>query len=125
MQLETATTEFSIIEGNILFLKFKDNDIEIDLEEAKLHQQIAEKLTNSKKMLVLVDARDSMHMLTKEASEFIAAVDVKIAEAIVVKELHQRLLATFYLKFVQAKSKHPIKVFTDIEKAKSWLISLQ
>ncbi|MGE0568715.1 MAG: hypothetical protein AB7O73_12255 [Bacteroidia bacterium] len=125
MQLETATTEFSIIEGNILFLKFKDNDIEIDLEEAKLHQQIAEKLTNSKKMLVLVDARDSMHMLTKEASEFIAAVDVKIAEAIVVKELHQRLLATFYLKFVQVKSKHPIKVFTDIEKAKSWLISLQ
>lgn len=125
MQIETNTAIFSISSQGILVATFKNNDLEIDLEEAKLQVEAAGNLSNHQYMPVLVDARQSMHELTKEAREYIAAYSLKKAEAILVKELHQRIIATFYLKISAARSNHPMKVFTNEEDAINWLLSFK
>ncbi|MBP9067974.1 MAG: hypothetical protein KBG47_00600 [Bacteroidia bacterium] len=125
MQISTSTSLISLTSEGLLEVKFLDNDLKIDFEEAKAQSEAANKLTGGKNMLVLVDARDSMHELTKEAKEFIAKVSGKKAEAIVVKELHQRIIATFYLKVTAKFFVHPVKVFSDRDLAVKWLLSMK
>ena len=102
-----------------------DNDLKIDLQEAEAQYNAAKQLVDGKEMLVLVDARESIHELTTEAKEFIAKISEKKAEAIVVKELHQRIIATFYLKVTVTIYHHPVKVFSDRNEAVKWLLSLK
>ncbi len=124
MQISTNTSLISVTPEGLLEIKFIDNDLKIDLEEAKAQYNAAKQLVGGKEMLVLVDARESMHDLTKEAKEFIAQVSEKKAEAIVVKELHQRIIATFYLKVTVMHYNHPVKVFSDRNEAVKWLLSM-
>lgn len=125
MQIETHTATFSLSTDGILIVTFKNNDIEIDLEEAKIQVEAAAKLSDNKPVPVLVDARLSMHELTKEAKKYIAEYALKKAEAILVKELHQRIIATFYLKVSASLSNHPMKVFTNEAEAMKWLLSFK
>ncbi|MFO0357160.1 MAG: hypothetical protein ACK50A_09410 [Sphingobacteriaceae bacterium] len=125
MQIETNTATFSLSTDGILIVTFKNNDIEIDLEEAKAQVAAAEKLTNKQYVPVLIDARRSMHDLSKEAKKYIAEYSLKKAEAILVKELHQRIIASFYLKVSASHSNHPMKVFTDEAEAMKWLRSFK
>ena len=125
MQIRTNTSVISITPEGFLEVKFIDNDLMIDLDEAKAQYEAAKKLTEGKDMLVLVDARESMHELTKEGKEFIAKVSEKKAEAIVVSELHQRIIATFYLKVTVTIYNHPVKVFNDRNDAVNWLLSMK
>ncbi len=104
-------------------VKFSPNDIVIDEEEAKRHLEAANTIMSNQKALVLVDATESMHELTPEAKKYIANHPIKIAEAILVKELHQRIIATFYLKLSKSLGNHPTRVFSDINDAKKWLLS--
>ncbi len=125
MQISTNTSLISVTPEGLLEIKFIDNDLKIDLDEAKAHYNAAKQLVNGKEMKVLVDARESMHELTKEAKAFIANISEKKAEAIVVKELHQRIIATFYLKSTVSIYNHPVKVFNDRNEAVKWLLSLK
>ncbi|MDZ4665701.1 MAG: STAS/SEC14 domain-containing protein [Bacteroidota bacterium] len=125
MQISTNTTLISVTPEGLLEVKFIDNDLKIDLEEAKAQYNAAKQLIEGDQMLVLVDARESIHELTKEAKEFIAQVSEKKAEAIVVKELHQRIIATFYLKATVTFYNHPVKVFSDRNEAVKWLLSIK
>lgn len=72
-------------------------------------------------MKVLVDATESMQQMTKEAKEYLVENKLKLAEAILVKAIHQRLIATFFINMVKKKKSHPVKVFSDREKAIQWL----
>ncbi len=119
----TSTASFQLLPEGILLVKFLPNDIVIDEEEAKRHLEAANTIMFNKQALVLVDATESMHELTSEAKDFIANHPIKIAEAILVKELHQRIIATFYLKLSRSLGNHPTKVFSDINDAKKWLLS--
>lgn len=123
MAIVTDTAVFSLMPEGILRATFFSNDKTIDLEEAVKHIDAANKLTSGKKALVLIDARQSLHNITKEAKEFISKSDNKIAEAILVKELHQRIVVNFYLKVANTFSSHPTKIFTDETEAVNWLLT--
>lgn len=125
MQIATKTTHISLLNNDILQVKFLDNDEEIDLQEAEAQLDAAVKLTGGKEMLVLIDARQSVHDFSNEAKEFIANIAVKKAEAMLVKELHQRIIATFYLKLSASKHAHPAKVFSNETEAINWLLSFK
>lgn len=125
MQIATKTSVISLLNEDILFVKFLDNDEEIDLQEAKAQLDAATQLSGGTKILVLIDARRSVHSLSNEAKDFIANVNVKKAEAILVKELHQRIIATFYLKLSGSKHAHPVKVFSNETEAVNWLLSFK
>ena len=121
MQKRTAIANFELIPPGILQVTFLKGQEEIDLEEAKRQVAIGEELTKGMPMPVLVDATESLHELTKEAKDYIAQFSLKKAEAILVKELHQRIIATFYLKLSGKVNKHPTKVFNHREDAINWL----
>jgi hypothetical protein len=121
MQNSTAIAKFELLPGGILQVIFLKGEDIIDLEEAKRHVEIGNRLSEGKSLPILVDATESMHELTKEGKEYIAQYALKKAEAILVKELHQRIIATFYLKLSGNISKHPTKVFTNRSDAINWL----
>ncbi len=124
-EITTKTSVISITKEGLLKLRFLDNDLEIDLEEARAQISSAEKLAHGKALLVLVDARDSIHELTPEATKFIANYPNKKGEAILVRELHQRIVATFYLKLTTSRYKHPARIFKNEEEAIEWLLALK
>lgn len=117
----TKSAKVFLIGGPILVIKFIDNGFEADLDEIILHIEAGKKLTDNKKAPVLVDVRESFHSLTKEAQEMAAKEENKLAEAILVKAFHQRLIGTFFLKLSHQKNKHPVKMFTDETEAIQWL----
>lgn len=123
MQISTNTSLISVTPEGLLEIKFLDNDLKIDVDEAKAQYKAAKQLIDHSQMLVLVDMREAVHEVTKEAKEFIASISEKKAEVIVVKELHQRIIATFYLKNSVSIFKHPIKVMSDRDQAVKWLLS--
>lgn len=125
MQIATKTAHISILPNKILVVKFIDNNEDIDLNEAKAQIAAADQLSNGQPMLVLVDARNSVHELTHEAKDHIANFGNKIAEAFLVKELHQRIIAAFYLRQSTSKHDHPVKVFNDETAAIAWLLSFK
>jgi len=121
----TKTACFEFLPEGILSVTFLSGDDEIDLEEAKIHVNFAKELTNGIKLPVLVDVTQSMHQLTKEAKEYIGNFPFKTAEAILVKELHQRIIASFYLKISRQANKHPTKVFINRDEAITWLLGFK
>ena len=118
---KTKTAELSWMQEGILLVKFNKSNEMIDLEEAKEQFTAAMKLTGGKKAKVLVDATESMQQMTHEAKEYLAGNEMKLTEAIVVKAIHQRLIASFFIKVVEKKQLHPVKVFNDMQKALDWL----
>jgi hypothetical protein len=125
MQISTGTSIISVTPEGFLEIRFLDNDMKIDANEAKAQYKAAKQLLGNKQMLILVDAREAVHELTREAKEFIASISEKKAEVIVVKELHQRIVATFYLKNSVSIFNHPVKVMSDRGQAVDWLLSNQ
>lgn len=119
--ISTKTAEVFLIDGPILVIKFIDNGFEADLDEILLHIAAGKKLTDNKKAPILVDVRESFYLLTKEAEEMAAKEEHKLAEAILVSALHQRLIGTFFLKLSHQKNKHPVKMFTSEKEAIKWL----
>jgi hypothetical protein len=81
-------------------------------------------LVEGKPFLSLVDTINVRGQISKDAMEHFAkdplTKGVRVAEAIVVNSLHNRILANFYLKFT--KSHNPVRVFNNMDKAIIWLI---
>lgn len=108
-------------DDSILVVRFTEGIGDIDLKEIKNQMEAGLKLTGGKKMPVLVDTRESFHSLSPEAKEFAAKNDMKTAEAILVKSLHQRIIGSFFLKLASSISNHPTKIFSNEEEAIQWL----
>ena len=120
----TQTTELSQLkmdDRGFVYVKLTDDQYEFDLTEAKAQVNAIRSLTNNQPALVLIDTRDSLAVPTIEAKRFIASVDKKIAEALVVKSLTNRIVANFYRKMT--KHKYPSKVFNCKEAAIKWLLT--
>jgi hypothetical protein len=124
---KTAATKSARFEydGSILTVTFI-NDEDIDLEEAHRHIDACSKLVGDVPALVLVDTTQSYASVTAEARRLLSGsgerIIPKIAEAIVLKHLHTRLLARFYIKV--DRPPNPIKVFSCPNEAREWLKSL-
>jgi hypothetical protein len=121
MQDATKIAQFELLPEGILQVTFLKGEDVIDLEEAKRHVEIGNSLTKGTAVPVMVDATQLLHELSKEGRDYIAQYSLKKAEAILVKELHQRIIATFYLKLSGKINKHPVKVFNKREDAIAWL----
>lgn len=114
---------------NVVNIEFDGNDliritllethVEFDLDEAKRQVELVAELTGNKPVLVLVDTRGSFSVPSLEAKEYIASVNYKIAEAILVKTLPNRILGNLYLKIIG--NKYPSKMFTKEQEALEWL----
>lgn len=114
---------FLITKDKILEVHYKDDAI-VTLEEIRMllddlyvfskNERMKRLIVISKNAKMELAARIYLQEHNKDNKNLIAA------EAIVVCSLTQKMTTNFYLKFI--KDSYPSKFFTDVEKAKEWLL---
>ena len=114
---------FVITEDQILEVHYKD-DVLVTLEEMKFLLDDLYKFSKNVKLkrLIIISKNAKMELpariyLQEHNKD---NKDLIQAEAIVVFSLTQKMTTNFYLKFI--KDIYPSKFFTDINKAREWLI---
>jgi len=115
-----------MLDQDTVEITYEDN-IKVDLDGLKNAWVKLDAYTEKRRLKKLIivgkrteithEARKYGHEEAKIRSKFI------VAEAIVVHNLPQKMVANFYSNFI--KELYPIKYFTEIEDAKAWLSLLQ
>ncbi len=116
----------SMLDEQTVQIEFQD-DVLIDLEDIKRTYQQLHHFTGEKRLKKLVITGKKTE-ITKDARlyghrESMKIKDRVIAEAIVVHMLYQKMIINFYIMFI--KDSYPTRFFTDVEKAKEWLASIE
>ena len=109
---------------SVLTVKFKNN-VDVKLDEAKRLVDVSLEMVNGKMFYLLVDARDILSAMDHPSRKYIAEHKeynrLNIAQAIVVNNMAIKLLAIAYYKLYPHDQ--PIRIFSDIEEARNWLLS--
>lgn len=122
-EIDLEKSVISLFDNKIVKIRFKDG-VDFILQDAIIANQTMFDLAEGLPFLSLVDTINVRGQISKEAMEHFAkdplTKGVRVAEAIVVDSLHNRILANFYLKFT--KSHNPVRVFNNMDKAINWLL---
>lgn len=113
----------SKLENSIIKIDMTPSSV-IDLEECEKITKAIGDLTNKKQALILMIAENSTNFTT-EARAFSASElgsIYTIADAMIVKNLAQKIMVSFYLKI--NKPIRPSKAFNSESEAIKWLLSL-
>lgn len=122
-QIQLTHSKVWMREDGIVVLEFCDH-IELDVKEAKELLQATKEISGGKKVLIL-NVAGKQTTATSAARDFAAspeAVEYTLAEAYVVNNLPQKIIANFYINF--HKPLVPTKIFNNTEAAILWLKSL-
>ena len=122
---ELRSTTLIIHPSNYVELIFKKN-AELTLEDAIEINQLAYKEVEGKPFVIAVVSEQNYGDISSDALKHFTTdkkiVDIRVAQALVVKNLSHRLIASLYITL--QKNKSPIKVFKNIEAAKEWLTEI-
>ncbi|MBI2279955.1 MAG: hypothetical protein HYU68_04600 [Bacteroidetes bacterium] len=122
-EIDLEKAAITLYDNRIVKIRFKDG-VDFQLNDAIIANQTMFNIAEGKPFLSLVDTIDVRGQMSNEAMKHFAkdplTKGVRVAEAIVVDSLHNRILANFYIKFV--KSHNPVKVFNNMDKAIAWLL---
>ena len=120
--IELEKAHLYLIEEGYILLRFKDK-VEFKLEDAKEVIDLIFDFVEGKPFVILSDARDIRSNMTNEARKHFAddkkIVAIRKAQAIVVNNLHTKIIANFYMKF--DKPANDIEIFKDYIKAEKWI----
>src|SRR5665811_1037269 len=98
-KIELTTSSIYLDKVGILHVVYKDQ-IELGLEEAKLHAEACCCLCNEKPTLFIIDTRNVYSTITPEARKYLAnhagLIKVRKAQAFLVNSLANKLIANFY-----------------------------
>lgn len=122
INLEYVTV--GLYDPELVKIEIKGNTIIGALEAKGMTDQIGV-LSGGKEVRVMIVA-DELAQFDKGAREYSASdagFKYTIADALVVKNLAQRLIANFYLKI--NKPKKPSRIFNSEEEAVKWLFSIK
>ena len=121
-ELECAT--LWKLDESILLIRFIDG-FNLNLEDAIAVRDASFELSEGKKFLTLIDARNIGGSLGKRASEYFAQNEElsarRMAQAIVVNTLALKLIVRFYMKI--NKPRREAQTFDNVEEALVWLES--
>ena len=120
--IELKKVHLYLIEEGFTLLIFKDK-VNFEVKDAIEVDEITYDLIKGGSFVTLVDARNIRSSISHEAREFFASnkkiTKIRKGQAIVLNNLHTKLLANFYMKF--HKPKNPVKIFSDYDKAEKWI----
>ncbi|PCJ01155.1 MAG: hypothetical protein COB15_01590 [Flavobacteriales bacterium] len=110
-------------QDDVILFKLKD-DIKLNIDEAIEIVHVTMDIAKNKPFRSLVDARDIFGSMDSEAKEYVVHHKginrLTIAQAIVANNIATRLVVSIYIGF--NKSSHPIRMFSDIDEARAWLL---
>ncbi len=120
--IKLTHAEIQHLGKHIYLLKFDDN-YEVELKDAKEVDKAFIDLLGNRRFSVVLDARNQYSSITNDARDFFAndpeILHLRKKIAIVVNNIHTKLLANFFVKF--NKPQTPTKIFNDYDKALKWL----
>ncbi|MBL7892249.1 MAG: hypothetical protein JNL63_06440 [Bacteroidia bacterium] len=127
--VSSVETNLSIVskrEDGIIEIRFKKNEYEVDVsEQLDIHDAYAKLTNNGSDPYALLVIPGTYGGVTKEAREMeMFDFDVyrnQMALAIVIKSLHQRILATMYFSLKRKKPKYPYRLFNSETNAIKWI----
>lgn len=124
--IELEKVHLYLIEEGYTVLKAKDK-VDFELEDAIEVDDLTYELVEAKPFVTLVDARNVRSNMSHEARKHFATnkkiTAIRKAQAIVVNNLHTKLIANFYMNF--HRPSNPVKVFTKYEDAESWVKTIK
>lgn len=123
-QIQLSHSKVWMREDGIVVIEFGDH-VDLDVKEARELVQATKELAGGKKVLI-VNIAGKQTTATSAARNFAAspeAIEYTLAEAYVVNNLPQKIIANFYINF--HKPLVPTKIFNNAEAAIVWLKSLE
>lgn len=124
-EFELKSTTMVIQPSNYISLTIK-KDVELTLEDAIEINQLAYETINGQPFVIVIISNQISSDISNDAMEYFATdkkiVDLRLAQALVVKSLAHRLIASLYMSL--QKRSAPIKVFKEEELAKDWLTNI-
>lgn len=120
--LKTDSRKIKFMKEDTVLIKYHDN-VNIGIEEAKNDQQLYQRMTRGRSLKKLIIAGKSNHW-SKDAKSYLKNMKVQhqkeiIAEAIVVQSFLRRLLGNLCIGCLG--NPYPVRLFTSVVAAKSWL----
>lgn len=124
--VETTLAILRRREDGIIEIRFKKDEYEVDVaEQLDIHDAYARLTNNGLDPYPLLVIPGTYGGVTKEAREMeMFDFDVyknQIALAVVIKALHQRILATLYFSLKRNKPKYPYRLFNSETQAVQWI----
>lgn len=123
-QTETPTVSIKLCANNIVYVLGKKNAT-VGEQEMKDNIQEYNKLIEGKLYAFLYYSKDETFVFSHEAITYAKNNQdsfPKVCIAVVVKNLAQRIVAKFYLKFSPQYS--PLQIFNSKEEAEKWCLKL-
>ncbi len=112
-----------IDDDNVLRIDYRGGG-DLDIHYIKSHTEAILKVCNGIPRPFLIDLRDVFGSISYEGQNYLASypelTKVRIAQAIVIDNLANRLLGNFYFSVLRPKG--PRKIFNSVDKAKEWLM---
>lgn len=124
--VETTLAVVSKREDGIIEIRFKKDEYEVDVaDQLDIHDACARLTNNGSSPYALLVIPGTYGGITKEAREMeMFDFDVyrnQMALAIVIKALHQRILATLYFNLKRNKPRYPYRLFNSETQAVQWI----
>lgn len=123
-KITTRTANIFKDENDIVHIIILDG-IKMDYEDALDNFLVIRNLSESKKILKLIDARSNW-TIKKKARDFIARKDVEkktLARAVIRGSFLNKILLNFFI--LLSKPKAPTKIFDNYTDGYNWLLSLK
>jgi hypothetical protein len=124
-ELFTNTIRLRLLSNGIIHYTYLP-DVEVDAEEhLQNHKALLELVDTTKKYPAILDG-DDFAIVTPEGRKLVRELEPLIpvsARAMVIKQLGQRMLANFYIKY--HKPIIPTKIFNSHQEALKWITKNQ
>jgi hypothetical protein len=117
---DTPVSQIRKRDDGVIEIRMKKN-VEIDLENTKRNTTLHRALASGEKAPFLI-ILEPFASITKEARDWHGLKmhsEYRLAEAVVAKDLAQRIILKFYANFY--KRDHPVRIFTEQAEGEKWL----
>ena len=124
--IEHRTANVFLDAEGIVWFKYK-NGAYITIEDSYDYLKIMNEIADGKKRFFILDTRGAFVQTTQEHRAFMGqnpeSLIWRIADAIIVDVLPNKILSDFYKK--RYSQNHPIKIFKNEEEAKLWFKTIE
>jgi len=122
-QIELDRSVLTRYSPNILHVKYKPGEDELDVAFAKKQVESVKKICQGAPHHIIVDFTDTHISFSPDARAYFAENEdhneLRLSQSIIINSLAHKLVANFYMRFNKPKS--PTVIVNNLEQALSWI----
>ncbi len=125
-RLENKISELILLEGNMVWVRYRQLDDEVKLADAKQQTEAIAEINKGQPVHLILDFRDLDFSFSHEAKEYFAKSEahsaVRMSQSLILSSLAHRLVGNVYLKLNRPNC--PARIFADPLEAVKWVRGL-